>query len=308
MSDYLRWLSERVNVLVVDASPAQVFEAHHRAWSKFLAHVPVDPAIDRLNGKVVGVLTGLDLVETDKLVIADDDVRYGEASLTRTIGFLDRFDLVRPQNYFSALPWHATWDTARTLLNRSFGADYPGTLAVRTKVLKSTGGYDGDVLFENLEMIRTVKALGGTEIAPLDLYVRRLPPGTDHFVGQRVRQAYDEFTLPARLIAFLSVVPLLTLAVRKNAWARVGAAAVGLVGVAEIGRTRAGGRKFFPARASWFAPLWVLERGLCMWLALGRRIFWGGVPYGGRKIRRAANSLRKLKRRYGGVTAGRSRP
>ena len=39
-----------------------------------------------------------------------------------------RHDLVRPQNYFEPLPWHARWDTARTLLNRGLGRDYPGTL------------------------------------------------------------------------------------------------------------------------------------------------------------------------------------
>ena len=56
------------------------------------------------------------------VVIADDDVRYDPrpAHPRRRISCATH-DLVRPQNYFSPLPWHAVWDTARTLINRAFG-------------------------------------------------------------------------------------------------------------------------------------------------------------------------------------------
>ncbi len=90
---------------------------------------------------------------------------------------------MRPQNYFSRLPWHARWDTARTLLNRSLGRDYPGTLAVRRSRMLAMGLYDGDVLFENLELIRTVRAHGGSTVAPLDLYVARVPPSAGTLLG-----------------------------------------------------------------------------------------------------------------------------
>ena len=75
-------------------------------------------------------------------------------------------ELVRPQNYFAPLRWHARWDTARTLLNRvAGGVDFPGTLAVRRSRSSQTDGYDGDVLFENLELIRTIEAAGGRVLA-----------------------------------------------------------------------------------------------------------------------------------------------
>jgi hypothetical protein len=96
---------------------------------------------------------------------------------------LGEADLVRPQNYFAELPWHARWDTARSLLNRVFSGDlefpigdFPGTLAVRRRALLATGGYDGDALFENLELMRTVRAAGGRVVTPLDLYVAPRPP------------------------------------------------------------------------------------------------------------------------------------
>jgi hypothetical protein len=80
---------------------------------------------------VAGIRTGIRHASHERILIADDDVRYDPESLRRTVELLGEYDLVRPQNYFQPLPWHARWDTARTLLNRSLGGDYPGTLAVR---------------------------------------------------------------------------------------------------------------------------------------------------------------------------------
>jgi hypothetical protein len=165
-----------------------------------MIHVPVDEDLKALtNGKAAGVLSGLRRATQRCLVIADEDVRYDKATLTRITGLLEHCDCVRPQNYFDPLPWHACLDTARTLINRATGGDWPGTLAMRRAILAATGGYDRNVLFENLELVRTVRAAGGTEAHPLDLYVRRLPPKTSHFWSQRVRQAYDEFARPLRL-------------------------------------------------------------------------------------------------------------
>src|SRR5206468_11787027 len=102
-------------------------------------------------------------------------------------------------------------DTARTLLNRSVGRDYPGTLAVRRSRMLAMGMYDGDVLFENLELMRTLRAHGGTIASPLDLFVARVPPSAAHFWGQRTRQAYDDLALPLRMALWLAVLPLLAL-------------------------------------------------------------------------------------------------
>jgi hypothetical protein len=248
-------------------------------------------------GKVAGVRTGVRLASRERVVIADDDVRYEPATLRRTARLLDEHDLVRPQNYFERLPWHARWDTARTLLNRACGRDYPGTLAVRRSRLLAVGLYDGDVLFENLELIRTVRAHGGSVASPLDLYVARVPPSADHFWGQRTRQAYDDFALPLRMALWLAVVPLLALSAigRRPAWAF--AAAAGTVALAERGRRRAGGKEVFPADSSLLAPGWILERGVCAWLAVLQRLRFGGVRYGDSVIPLAAHSERQLRRR-----------
>src|SRR5690242_9590407 len=134
--------------IVVDGSPAKVFAANHEAFAPHVsAHLSPDPELACRNGKVAGVMTAARRAREEALVIADDDVRYDRAGLERLLALLAEHDLVRPQNYFDPLPWHARWDTARTLLNRAFSRDYPGTLGVRRSRLEACGGYDGDVLF-----------------------------------------------------------------------------------------------------------------------------------------------------------------
>jgi Glycosyl transferase family 21 len=299
LAGYLHALSTWVEVIVVDGSPAHVFAAHHDVLPNRVLHVPVDPARQTPNGKVGGVLTGLDHAQHERVVIADDDVRYDHAGLARVVELLSDFAVVRPQNYFDPLPWHARLDTARTLLNRISGGDWPGTLGVRRSYLLRTDGYDGRVLFENLELVRTVQAAGGAEVVPLDLYVRRLPSGTRHFLSQRVRQAYDELARPGRLFLSLSLLPLLSYAARRGRWKWLAGAAGVAIGAAELGRRRAGGSGVFPFECSLLAPIWMLERAVCIWLAVGLRLTRGGVLYRGMVLSRAATSVRELRRRHG---------
>jgi Glycosyltransferase like family 2 len=298
LTDYLRQLPDWAELIVVDGSPEELFRRHARAWGPLGVHLRPDPALGTPMGKVGGVLTGLREASNEAVVIADDDVRYEERALTRAVQLLGQGDCVRPQNYFDPVPWHARWDTARILLNRSFGADFPGTLAVRRSTVLGAGGYDGDVIFENLELIRTIRAAGGSVISPLDLYVARRPPTAGHFLSQRVRQAYDDFAIPPRMAAWLAILPALGLALGRGRRREPAIAAAGLVAVAELGRRRAGGRRYFPASASALAPFWVLERAVCSWLAVRDRVIRGGVPYGDAVIPRAASSMRRLRRRF----------
>ncbi|MEO3794197.1 glycosyltransferase family 2 protein [Nonomuraea sp. B10E15] len=307
LTGYLARLSRHARVIVVDGSRDDLFARHAARWRGLVRHARPAAGLRYANGKVAGVTTGLLLATGDRVVIADDDVRYDLPALTAVHDLLARADLVRPQNYFDPLPWHARWDTARTLLNRAFGADYPGTFGVRRGFFVRMGGYDGDVLFENLELIRTVRAHGGRELHAPGLYVRRLPCNARRFWSQRVRQAYDDLAQPVRMAAFLPMLPALAaLAVRRPrglpapAGPTVPAALTVLtvlaVGLAEAGRRRAGGRRVFPASAALPAPVWVLERAACSWLALGAALT-GGVPYAGGRIRRSAHSVRALRRR-----------
>ena len=305
LAAYLRLLGDEVDeVLVVDGSSPALFERHAGALEGVARHLRPHPDLDFRMGKANGVVTGVRECSHERVVLADDDVRYDRAALRRTVALLDEADLVRPQNHFDELPWHARWDTARSLLNRVFTGDptfpvgdFPGTLAVRRSAFLTGGTYNGDALFENLELMRTIRAAGGVVLTPLDLYVARRAPTTAHFLSQRVRQAYDDFAMPARLGAFLAAGPAAAESVRRGHGRPLLAVALASVGVAELGRRRAGGAGRFPLTGSLLAPAWIAERSICSWLALGARLR-GGVRYGDGRVRHSATSMRRLRRRH----------
>ena len=298
LREYIAWIAARAEVIVVDGSEPAIFAAHEREWGAGVRHVAPAPDLVSPMGKVGGVLTGLRLASHELVIIADDDVRYDETSLAQTIAALATADVVRPQNYFEPLPWHARWDSGRMLLNRLTGGDWPGTLGVRRSRLQATNGYDGSVMFENLELVRTVLASGGCERVLYGAYVLRRPSTTRHFWSQRVRQAYDEIARPARMLAQLAVLPVvLALAITRH-WLAIATFAAAIAFAAELGRKREHATRVFPASTPFFAPLWVIERAICSWLALGARVFLGGVPYRGTILHSAATPMRVLRQRY----------
>jgi hypothetical protein len=302
LTAYLRWLSRQLDITVVDGSRPLIFERHAASWGTWLRHVR--PAVpNEGNGKVAGVITGVYAARHEAVVIADDDVRWDRPGLEQAIQLLECADLVRPQNVFQPMPWHARWDTGRSLINRAFAGDYPGTYALRRSTFIRIGGYAGDVLFENLELARTVRAHGGNELLASALFVPRRPPSTRQFLRQRIRQAYDDFAQPSRLVVEASFLPgaLLILghgrrstrSLRQTAVAFASALLVAVL-IAERGRRAGGGSHRYPRTAALWTPLWMAERAVGIWVAIGYRLA-GGMPYAGSRLRLAAHTLRDLR-------------
>jgi hypothetical protein len=289
-------LSALLDVTVVDGSDEAVFARHRDLWSGLrlagVRHVRPEQWPGR-NGKVAGVVTGIRTARHERVVIADDDVRYDRESLVAVLSALSGADVVRPQSVFSSDCWHTRWDTGRSLVNRALGHDFPGTHGVRRSLFLTMGGYDGDVLFENLELARSAAAAGGTIRDLPGVFVRRLPPTSSHFWSQRIRQAYDDLAQPWRLLAEMSMLPGLLLTLARGP-KLLGAWALAAVTVAELGRRKGGGNRVYPATApAWVLP-WLLERSVCVWLALAQRAR-GGARYGGTRVKRAATPARVLK-------------
>lgn len=289
LAGYLQSL-QGVVVIVVDGSAPEIFAIVDRSIGCFAIHVP--PSVAGANGKARGILTGLALSANEKIVVADEDVRYDTASLQRVLLMLDDADVVRPQNYFLPAPWHAVLDSARVLINRAFDGDWPGTLAFRKAALPK--GYNPNVLFENFELVRTIRARGGIEVIASDCFVARRPPSVEHFFSQRVRQAYDEFARPARLAVQLAVLPAVV-----AGWALAGfmvpmAFALLAIACATIGWLRGGAYRYFSLLGVFAAPFWMVERAICAWLALYERCVFGGVRYGDSILRAAASSTEEL--------------
>ncbi len=297
LQEFARYLGSIVGVAditVVDGSPPCVVRRHAECWGRYARILRPAPWPGG-NGKVAGVVSGVRAARHECVVIADDDVRYLRDDLTEVAARLVGYDMVWPQNVFipgdaGRLPWHARWDTGRILLNRAGGGDYPGTVVIRRSTFLSVGGYDGDVLFENLQLLRTFRAIGARVRQAPDLCVGRRAPGLSRFAEQRVRQAYDDLSQPARCVFEACWLPLgVVSAVRRPRWLLAAAAVA--IGVAEYGRRRHAGGDFFPRSSAVWAPLWMAERAVTVWLAIGCRLR-GGVRYRGRRMRHATRPVR----------------
>jgi hypothetical protein len=285
---YVRGLARQVDdVIVVEGSPAPVFDEHGGDLPAGVRHVR--PSVVTPMGKVGGVLTGVRLARHDRVVIADDDVRWDRELLELAWTRAGSAPVARPQNAFDPAPWHARWDTGRILLNRATSGDWPGTMLVRRSALPD--GYAGDVLFENLELVRTVEARGGRERVLFDVVVPRRPPSPARFLEQRVRQAYDEWARPWRLALQLSLLPV-ALRWPRRAPLAIAAAAIA---TAEAGRRRGGGRAHWRPTATVWAAAWIAERSVTSWLAVVARAR-GGVRYRDERLAVAAHRPRELRR------------
>jgi hypothetical protein len=284
---YFRRLAQAgCEVIVVDGSPPEVFTAHARAWSRVCRHVGVDPRYKYLNGKVNGVHTGLDLASCEFVVLADDDIRYTAEEIERVCALLERHEMVRPQNYLAPLPLRARTESARMLINRGTlrAGDYPGTCAFRRTAFRRVGPYDGDVLFDNEEIVRHFALQGADVLCATDFFVLKRPPTLRKWLEQRPRQAYEDFVMRTKTALFASLLPatlalgLLAGVAASLAFAYVVALASVLVALRGLLRDRA--YELFPASTVLYAPLWVLERALSVYWAFYWRARYGGYPFG----------------------------
>ncbi|HEX4629643.1 MAG TPA: glycosyltransferase [Chthoniobacterales bacterium] len=274
------------DVLVVDGSPAEVRGQHADAWRSVCRHEQVDRSFGYLNDKVNGIHTGVRLAATEKIVLADDDIRYDGTGIERVCQLLDKFEVVRPQNFLSALPWWARMEAARMLINRATlrTGDYPGTCAFRRSAMLRVGPYDGDVLFDNEEIIRHFAKAGATVNYAANLFVRKRPPTFRKWIEQRPRQAYEDFGLRAKTALFLSL-PILTVWIGlalglKNFLAWFLMVSIAAVALAAAGRFRGTASQYFPLSVCLFAPLWILERSASTYWALYWHFSRGGYPFG----------------------------
>src|SRR4051812_10404249 len=93
---YLDAIAADAQVILIDGSQADVFDAHAARCGAAIVHVPVDADFARCrNGKVAGVLTGLRRAAFEHVIIADEDVRYDAETLRAVTRELDTCDVVR---------------------------------------------------------------------------------------------------------------------------------------------------------------------------------------------------------------------
>ncbi len=275
-------------LLVVDGSPEAIFARQAEAWRGTCRHLPVDRSFGYRNDKVNGIHTGVQAARSGKIILADDDIRYTPAEIQAVEALLDDFEVVRPQNFLFPLPWWGKTEAARMLINRATlrAADYPGTCAFRREVMLESGSYDGDVLFDNEEIIRHFAVMGRQIAYASDLFVQKRPPRFRKWIEQRPRQAYEDFGMRAKTGLFLALpVGLMVAGVAsglRGAAIYVGVIAIFSVLLALRGWRRGCAAKFFPLVVCFFAPLWVGERTVSTYIAGYWYLKYGGYPFGDR--------------------------
>jgi hypothetical protein len=276
-------------VLVVDGSPPDVFAEYGKAWGNACRHEPVDPQYKYLNGKVNGIHTGVALAEHNRIILADDDIRYTPADVRRMADLLDIYDMVRPQNYFCPLPLWARTEAVRMLINRAWipEGDYSGTLGVTRNAMLRVGHYDGDVLFDNEEIVRHFRLKEARIEYARDFFLLKLPPTFEKWIEQRPRQAYEDFVMRAKTLFFASV-PLVLLLTWLKAGGQLTLIYAALISVGSIifaarGLTE-GAARFFPWQVVFYAPLWIAERCLSTYWAFYWYLTLGGYPFGDKVV------------------------
>jgi hypothetical protein len=287
LAGYFRELTATgCDVLVMDGSPPAVFAQHDEAWGSLCRHERVDRSFGYLNDKVNGIHTGVDLATTEKIILADDDIRYGADQIERVSALLNQYEVVRPQNFLSPLPWWARMEAARMLINRATLriADYPGTCAFRREAMLRVGHYDGDVLFDNEEIIRHFARKGASISYATNLFVHKRPPTVRKWIEQRPRQAYEDFGLRAKTASFFALPVIAVLATALFGWLGLAlwfcVIVIAGTALAAAGLMRGEARKYFPLSVCLFAPLWILERTVSTYWALYWHFRYGGYPFG----------------------------
>jgi hypothetical protein len=311
--EYLSILNEAgCETVIVDGSPPDVFAQHHRAWTNVCRHEPVDRRYKFLNDKVNGVHTGVALATNDKIILADDDIRYTKIDIEQTCALLDEDEVVRPQNYIAtnatpksphlnplpqgeedakrqvrAIPVWAKMEAARMLINRATlrNADYPGTCAFRKATMLRCGEYDGDVLFDNEEIVRHFARHNARICYANNFFVRKRPPTFRKWLEQRPRQAYEDFGLRFKTFLFASLLPIaIILALINSRWLAIFSVLGGSILLALGGWLRGSARNYFPFHVCLFAPLWIVERTLSTYWAFYWLLTRGGYPFGDRVL------------------------
>jgi len=239
-------------VIVVEGSAQQIFERHHDNWSNVCRHKAVDPRFRYLNDKVNGLHTGISLATSEKVILADDDIRYRPGDVEK--------------------------------INRATLriADYPGTCAFRRSTILNAGEYDGDVLLDNEEIIRHFARAGSRICYANNFFIHKRPSKFRKWLEQRPRQAYEDFELRFKTILFASVLPIaLAVAIIDIRYMSIFLLSILL---AAVGWARGNARKYFPFNICFFAPFWIFERAFSAYWAFYWFLTRGGYPFGNRLL------------------------
>jgi hypothetical protein len=238
-------------VIVVDDSPAPVFESHRRVLRWVSRHIAARPRHRSFSGTIDVVRTAIDVSTCDKVIVAEENVRYDSAAIG------------------------SVCEAGRMLVHRGVEPlpDHGATFGMRRSTVRGLRGVDvawssGD------DPVRHLTSQGAEVFSACDVFVRRLPPPLINWLHDRPKQAGDDFAIPVKTAFFFALLPTAMLLAVLGGMRLAGgyAGAIAFASLVLAVRGRAGTSTFFPLRACLSAPLWVLERSISVYWALLQRL------------------------------------
>ena len=267
LARYLSTLSgAQCEVIVVDGSPCELFDEHHRILRWVSSHQAVLPHCRVIDGRVDLVQAVTELATTEQVIIAANDSRYTVEEVRAVCELLNFHDVVEPEEYFEPLPWWGGMDAGRILLHRGVERTARGrtTFAFRRAAFSSRREVPDRSGRNDTRRL----ALQGAEVHEArGVFVRREPGRFRTWLRSRPREASAD-------LVFLALVPMLVLLAVLGGFRVAGGCAVmaGACSIALALRGRMGAGKFFPVRACLFAPLSIVERAVSVYWALFDRV------------------------------------
>lgn len=266
-------------VVILDPSPRLQFEHNARTLRWVGRHVSVRPE-HRMNGGIDAIGAAAAHAVCEKVIVAAQDVRYTPEAVGQICDLLDAHEVVEPQDYLEPVPWWGGIEAGRILIHRGIEPqpDHGATFGFRRSALRALRNL-GPASSSESDARRLAAA--GAEVYPAaDVFVRREPGPLADWVAARPRRAGDDFMFPVKTAFFFSLVPLLFLLASAGGM-HLAAAYAGVIAFASTAlamRGRSGAAMFFPLRACFFAPLWVLERSVSVYWALLRKLRGADEP------------------------------
>jgi hypothetical protein len=216
-----------------------------------------------LKTSVDPVRAAFDVASCEKVIVADAKTRYSHDGLDHLCAMLDLHEVVAPQDYLDPLPWWGALESGRMLLLRGLGSlsEDGVTFGFRKRAVRGLRSIDKAIVTDH--PVRRLESRGAEVFSAMDIFARRIPPALDRWFRDRPRQ----FDQPA---IFFGVLPLaLILAFLSGVHAAaLYLGVLGFCGLVIAIRGRIGAAQFFPLRACFFAPVWLLERSISVYGAL----------------------------------------
>ncbi len=245
-----------IEVLIVDACSSSALDCHRRVLRWVGRYVIARPR--HLTARSIDpIRVASDLASSDKVIFAYAHIRYTDEAITALCHLLESHEVVEPQDYFDPLPWWSGIDAGRLLIHRGIGPlrRTPSTFGFQKKAVRGLRSIDTEVF------------------AADQIFVRRVPPSLAEWVRDRGSR-YADIDAPPNAAFFFVLLPIaLALAFIGGASFAGGyAGAIAFAAVALAVRGRVGAAAFFPWRACLYAPLWILERSVSVYMALFRTL------------------------------------